>query len=375
MPKSQKRVGLMVESLHGYGPRILDGIARWVHTHSGWRTTVFDGERSELAKLVAQWDGDGIICSITDQNFLRAAQSCQAPVVNIAGRFFDNFPDSVVSDDKACGQLAAQYYLDRGFKHFAFVGLHDSTFATERSDGFKDTLAHHGHPVTILKTPLGKEKTLAQSLQKLPLPTALFCPSDRRAASVLEACYQANLRVPEDIAVLGIGDHLQLCELCHPPLSSIDCNMELRGYEAAGLLSKLMSGDISPSQPIRILPTSVITRRSTDTFAFEDEDLIRALHFIHHNAHRPIKVNDVVAATSLSRRSLEQRFRSQFHQSIHDEIWRVHFELAKKLLSTTDLGLQAVAERSGFRSASALANLFKQNTGLTPRTYRAENRR
>jgi len=82
-----------------------------------------------------------------------------------------------------------------------------------------------------------------------------------------------------------------------------------------------------------------------------------------------------VKATSISRRSLENRFRKHFRHSLHDAIWGEHFDLAKHLLTSTDLGLKEIAELSGFRSASGLANLFKQKTGQTARTYRAENRR
>ncbi|MFC0018172.1 AraC family transcriptional regulator [Roseibacillus persicicus] len=375
MAAREKRVGLMVEALHGYGPRILNGLARWVHSHPGWRVSFFDGERSELARMVATWQGDGIICTISDNDFLEAARSRDIPVVNVAGRFYESYQTSVISDNFACGRLAAEYFLNRGFKNFALAGATEASFSSNRATGYVQALEEHGHRASILQNPLGEEQALADWLKTLPLPCAIFCPSDRRAASVLEAAYLAKLNVPEDLSVLGIGDHKQLCELCTPPLSSVDCDMELRGFEAASLLSRLMAGEERPNEPLLVAPTGVVTRRSSDIYAFEDPDLVKALRYIYENAHKTIKVNDVVAATSISRRSLENRFRHQFHHSLHDEIWRVHFDLAKHLLTTTDLGLQQVAEQSGFRTASGLANLFKQKTGVTPRTYRSEHRR
>ena len=151
--------------------------------------------------------------------------------------------------------------------------------------------------------------------------------------------------------------------------------MEARGFEAASVLFRLLSGDPAPTRPIFISPAGVVTRRSTDTYSYNDPDLINALRFIQDHADQSIKVKEVVAATSISRRSLENRFSKHFSRSLHDEIWRVHFEKAKHLLITTDLSLQEIAERSGFRAASALANLFKRKTDLTPRAYRAEHRR
>lgn len=366
---------MLVEALHGYGARILDGIARWVHCNPGWRITFFDGERSELAALARSWEGDGMICTITNEEFLAAARSRDIPIVNVAGRFIEPSIPTVVSDDMACGRLAADYFMDRGFQHFAFAGTTESLLARERAAGFMDSLQGKGFEVSTIDAPLGAEQELANWMRALPRPVAIFSPSDRRAAGVLEACFLAKRKVPEDVAVLGIGDHTQLCELCTPPLSSIDCAMEARGFEAAALLFRLLSGDARPSLPHRVPPNRVVTRRSSDTYAYDDEDLGNALRFIHEQAHESIKVRDVVAATTISRRSLENRFRHYFRRSLHEEIWRVHFERAKQLLTTTDLGLQDIAERSGFRTASALANLFKQKTGLTPRTYRAEHRR
>jgi LacI family transcriptional regulator len=312
---------------------------------------------------------------LLDDEFVRAASSRRIPVVNVAGRTQPAEIVSVLSDDVACGQLAANYFLDRGFSNFAFVGNIGPLFAQERASGFIDFLEKLGHPAIVLQSTLGEETNLVPWLQSLPRPTAIYCSSDRRAAAVLEACWQANLRIPEDVSVLGVGDHRQLCELCTPTLSSIDLDMEARGYEAASLLFRLLSGDPAPTRPVRVAPAGVVTRRSTDSFAYDDPDLINALRFIHDNADQSIKVRDVVAATKISRRSLENRFSKYFSRSLHEEIWRVHFDCAKQLLTTTDYSLQEIAERSGFRTASALANLFKQKTGLTPRTYRAEHRR
>ena len=100
-----------------------------------------------------------------------------------------------------------------------------------------------------------------------------------------------------------------------------------------------------------------------------------ALRFIHKNAHRTIKVGDVVKVTGISRRSLEGRFNSIVSRTLHEEIWREHFALATRLLSSSDLSLQEVAERSGFRTASALVNMFRQRFSMTPREYRVANRR
>lgn len=375
MSDSRKQVGLMVEALNGYGTRILKGIARWVQLNPGWRLAFFDGERGELADLIRNWQGDGIICTVTDEEFAKAAKARKIPVVNVAGRHRKHTIPSVLGEDQAGGQLAAKYFLERGFQNFVYIGSLDYQFAKDRLRGFEEHLEDAGHSVMKLDSQLGNEEELAQTLCELPKPLAILTGTDRRAASVMEAAWQAELQVPDDVAILGMGDHTILCDLCTPTLSSVDLDMETRGFQAASLLFRLMSGDPAPSEPIRVPPVGVISRGSTDTYAFSDPTFAAARRFIQENAHEPIKVTDVASAVETSRRTLENRFKEFSSRSLHEEIWRAHFDRAKLLLTTTDLNLDEVASKSGFRTASSLANYFKLKTGLTPRTYRSEHRR
>jgi LacI family transcriptional regulator len=369
----QQHVGLLVESLHGLGGRIMDGVARWVQGNPGWTVAVFEGNPSELSRLARRWKGDGMVCTLTSEQMQEAANSRNIPVVNVGGQALNHNTVSVVSDHPACARMALDHFQDRGFARFCFIG--NESDSDDLGTAFLSLCQEQSLTPTSFEAALGEEKQLADWLTAQVRPLAILTSSDRQAASVLEACHLAGIAVPEEMAVLGAGNNTQLCELCSPALSSIDCNLEARGYEAASLLFQLMRGAARTNGPIRIPPTSIATRRSTDIYAFEDADLSNALRFIHDHAHESIKVKDVLGATSISRRSLENRIRRHFSRSLHEEIWRVHFELAQKLLTTTDLGLQEVAEQSGFRTASALANLFKQKTGLTPRSYRAEHRR
>lgn len=367
----EKHVGLLVEPLHGHRARILSGVARWIHTHPGWSVAVFDGEPAELVQPAKRWEGDGILCTLTTDELKAAVDERDIPVVNVSGHASNHRTVSVVSDHDACAALAANYFRDRGFAHFCFVGNRKSATASSLGQAFQQQC---GSPVVFYEAALGEEEELAAWLKEQTRPLAVLADSDHQAASVLEACHLAALGVPDEVAVLGVGNEAHLCDLCTPALSSIDCDLEARGYAAAATLFQLMEGTSPDEDPVRIAPVGIVTRRSTDTYAFGDPDLSSALRFIHQNAHQSIKVMDVLTATNISRRSLENRFRRYFSRSLHEEIWRVHFDLAKKLLTTTDLRLQEVAERSGFRTASALANLFKQKTGLTPRSYRAEHR-
>lgn len=365
----------MIESLHSYGSKILTGISRYAHQKSDWRIAYFDREQKELEDLVRTWQGDGIICSAVDAQFAGAAAGREIPVVNVTGRFLDPRLSNIISDDREVGVMAARFLLDRGFESFAFLRRKSSSpFATDRGNGFSDTVTAAGYKVESLAIGSGGDEEVERWLSVLPRPLAVLGATDRVASIVIEACWKLGLRVPEEISVLGIGNSEQLCELCSPTLSSVNVDMERRGYEAAECLDRILQGQSVPEETKLIPPACIVERQSTHAFAFDDADIVAALKFIHSHAPESIKVTDVVKATSISRRSLEGRFNKLIGRTIHDEIWNAHFELAKRLLSSSDLSLQAVAERSGFRTSSALVNLFRQRYGQTPKEYRIANR-
>ena len=371
------RIGLMVEPLSGYGGKILDGISRYVQQKHNWRIAFFDRERRELADLVETWEGDAIICTVVDQRFHDAAASRKIPVVNVAGLLNSEDVMSVLSDDGAIGEMAAEHLLDRGFTNFAYVRRRDGTrYSEDRGSGFRKRIEEAGWKVNMISlTSAHGDEELINKLTNLPRPLGIFTALDRVGTMVLEACWKADFKVPEEIAIVGSGNHKQLCELCSPTLSSVEVDFERRGYEAAALLDRVLEGAKRPKEAVRIPPAHVVERRSTDVFAFDDADVVAALRFIREHADTTIKVRDVVAATTISRRSLEGRFNTLIGRTLHEEIWRSHFDLAMRLLSSSDLSLQDVAERSGFRTASALVNLFRQRLGITPKEFRVANRR
>lgn len=372
-----RHIGLMIEPLGGYRDMLLAGISRFVHQQPDWRIALFDRERRDLAELVATWQGDGIICTLADPRLRAAALARRIPVVNAAALIDEPRIPCVLSDDRAVGRCGAEFFLDRGFQHFGFIRSRDKVhFLAARAGGFTERLAASGHTAAVIALPpTGADRMLAAWLAGLPRPLALMGATDRFAAMALEACWTLDLKVPEQVAVLGTGNAEAMCELCSPTLSSIHLDMQRRGYEAAALLDRLLRGHRRPTTPRLIPPAGVIERRSTDVHAFDDPDLVAALRFIRDHAAGSIKVDDVVGATQLARRSLEGRFKQLVGRTIHDEIWRAHFDLARRLLTTSDLGLQDIAAQSGFRTASALVNLFRQRFGMTPKQYRVAHRR
>lgn len=158
-------------------------------------------------------------------------------------------------------------------------------------------------------------------LAALPKPMGILASNDVQGAQVSEYCRQLRLRVPDEIAIVGVDDDDLLCELSRPSLSSVALPGERIGYEAAVLLDKWLLGS-SPDESVVVLPPAgVVVRQSSDLLAVPDAHVSAAIRFIHEHADQPIRVPDV---------------------------------------------LREVPVKSGFRDGRQLSIIYRRETGLTP---------
>jgi LacI family transcriptional regulator len=207
-------------------------------------------------------------------------------------------------------------------------------------------------------------------LKSLPRPVAVMACNDKRGRQILEACLLCGLKVPEEVAVVGVDNDLLFGNLSNPPLSSVALNLGKAGFEAAALLDKLMRGTVRKPGKIVIEPLWVVARRSSDFIATDDPHVVMALRFIRDHAKEAIDVGDVVREAGISRRSLEIRFQTILKRSIRAEIQRVRIGFAKQLLVETNLSVERIALLTGFCSLSHLGSTFRLETGMTPAQYR-----
>jgi LacI family transcriptional regulator len=194
--------------------------------------------------------------------------------------------------------------------------------------------------------------------------------NDRRAHHVLEACRACGIRVPEEVAVLGVDNDEMLCQLSNPALSSIEQGARQIGYDAAVLLDRMMQGAKPRRQHYIIAPIGIVTRRSTDVLAIEDSITTDAMTFIRSHAYTGIKVADVVRASPVSRSTLESRFKATVGSSIHAVIRKIQLDQARHLLTETNLAIKEIAANTGFRSVQHMTSLFGESFGQSPAKYK-----
>jgi LacI family transcriptional regulator len=199
----------------------------------------------------------------------------------------------------------------------------------------------------------------------------LFAINDQNALAVMRVCLDGGYRVPEQFAIVGADNTEILCKFAPVPLSSVDCNFEKQGYEAAALLHRLMRGGRAPEQSIIISPTGVAARRSTDTLAMPDPDATRALRFLRDHYREPIHLPQIGRELNQSFRRAQIQFRRFTGRTLFQELVRLRVEHAKQLLENPKIKMATVASESGFGNRHHFIRAFHRTTGQTPRAFRA----
>jgi LacI family transcriptional regulator len=377
------RIGIVMTHGYSYFRDILLGIRRYAETQPRWIFTTVAAEPPAL-KAFAEFKPDGLIASIDTPGLKKALAAMRRPVVNIAAVLRQPLPFPRVGVDNAeVGRLAAQHFLERGLRHFAFVGNPQWLYSIAREAAFRATLEQSNASVVSYHDdvehsfdPRGQQRPLDRRVHRwllaLPKPIGIFTPNDLWGVRVTEVCRQKGLRVPEDVAVLGVDDDDLYCELARPPLSSVIVPAERIGYEAAALLERMLEGEKAPAEPILLPPPGVVTRRSTEVLAIDDPHVTAAVRYIREHAHLPVQVSDVFEQVPVGRRWLERAFRKVLGRGVWEEIRRVHVERARRLLTETHLSIEAVAIQSGFSDFRHLAVVFRKELGVSPTAYRRQ---
>lgn len=376
------KVALLIETSNAYARGLLSGVQAFIRENKPW--SVYFGEQGrgdEPPAWLRDWKGDGIIARIENTAIARVIAALGIPTVDMsAGRILPQLPCFEI-DETAIGEAAADHFLERGFKHFAYCGDARFVWSKARGEGFAKALAAKGYTVHHYHAPhgtggAGDDEMLAirDWLKSLPRPVAVFCCYDIRGRLLLDTCRTFSFPVPDRVAVLAVDNDELLCSLAYPPLSSIIPNAVRTGYDAAALLARMMAGEKIGAECHYIPPTGVFTRQSTDVLAVDDPHVAKAVQFIREHATDGICVDDVVAPCGISRRLLEGRFKKLLGRSPHEEITRVQILRVQDLLANTDLPLTDVADRTGFRYVEYLSAVFKQKVGIPPGKFRLQHR-
>jgi LacI family transcriptional regulator len=378
-PRRIPHVLLLIETSVAYGRGIVEGIARYALENGPW-SVQFEGRGLDSLppRWLKNWRGDGVISRTVSLKTARLLKATHLPVVELHGSEKIGVAQVRVDFDMMAA-MAADHLRNSGLQRFAYFVCGETFANKEQCEAFRKAIRGLGFECRVFPAPTVKEivphwderqrPNVVKWLRSLPRPIGIFTSADSYAVRVLDICRELNIAVPEEVAILGLGNDKVICETLRPTLSSLDLDPKRIGFEAARLLDNKMSGK-RIHEIVRIPPSHIAVRQSTDLTAVEDSDVVHAMRYIRENACTGIDIADVANEVGISLSVLQRRFHKFLGRTPKAEIMRIQIEHAKKLLAQTGRNCESIARKSGFSSLASFARAFHREVGMPPNAYR-----
>lgn len=354
----------------------LEGILAYAHEKTGdrWRIDLDFGALSGSPTPLSAHCADGVIAYIDSPARRLEVVAAGMPAVLIEDVLAPPRPIrsrhvvTLICDHRAEGRAAADYFLERHFRSFAWLGPEPHTdWSRLRHLGFAGRVRDAGFDCADIS---GPDASLPGRLAQLPKPCALFASHDLRARQALDAAASANIAVPHELAILGVDDDAAICTTVSPALSSLPTNDVRLGYNAGRLLNELLRKKADGGRTIRFASHRIATRLSTDADALTDTFVAEALR--HARGHLADKLDAATLARRIgySKHMLQIRAERALGHTLSEEIRRMRLSAAQELVAETDTPIADIAEACGFTSVSHLAMRFREKLGTTPLAWR-----
>lgn len=372
--------------------RLLDGVLEYAAAHGlSWEVEALQMEQTETMRLALETQRpDGVITGFSSQPNLALLSRTSMPTVYL--RYYDvEFPASrrrlsvFRLDFGEVGRAAARHFLEQGgYRSFGFVEApRDPLWSRSRGDAFLAAAGHGGRPTFRYSTLTGTHQaafarpseltSLAEWLNALPKPAAVFAAQDERARDTILACRQAGLEVPLSVSVIGVNNDEFTCRHIYPNLSSVEIDGAALGRAAAEDLHRLMNGGRPVRRDFGVAVAGVMARASSAPPAPSGVLVQRALDWIEAHACEGAGAADVAKALNVSRSLLDLRFRQLRYGTLLKAIHDRRLREVRRLLRETDDSIEAICGGAGFGEPAGLRHLFKRRFGCSMREWRKTN--
>ena len=384
MKNQTYRIALLLNANKVYDRDIITGVGEYIrHSHKKWDVYIED-EFIVSKDVAANWQGDGIIADFEDIELSDLLSKRNIPVVGVGTSYRDpsKYPSTpyVASDNYAVVNNAFQHLKSKGIDKFAFYGLphvDEKRWSLERESIFREIMekndydhwVYRGQKTTTKTWEYGME-CLADWLKQLPKGTGVISVTDSRARHLIQACDNAGVIVPDELAIIGADNERVVQNLCSIPLSSVDQPCKEMGFVAAKMLHSIIENKTPKKKHVVVSSNKIHCRESSDYRPVKDPHVINALHFIRTRAKEGIKVYHVLDELKLSRSNLESRFKKELGYTIHNEIHETRLRLACSLLESSNHPINEIYSMCGYPSLQYMYSVFSKSLGITPKEYK-----
>ena len=377
----QKQIAVLISPDWPRAAASLAGIMDYAEKKKGWHILNLPPGFTGGPEALWDFEADGALAYVGTEAEADAFRRRKLPVVGLGSvHLKPGVVPRVILDNEMVGREAASHFIERRFRRLGLICSADSLDADFRRRGFIGAVAEADVSVDVLALPTSFDSwdgwqaaisRLEEWLGGLTYPVGIATSNDTQAREVLQACRNLDLRVPDDVAVLGVGNNERICTYAKPKISSVAIPGHKIGFQAAQLLDRLIEGEAVPDADILVPPAKVVSRRSSRTLGIDNAHVLKVVSHINVNAGDAFGVEHLVSMVPVSRRTLETLFREDLDCTPHQYLSRIRVEKAKTLLkSEFRKKLQEVALECGFSSSKHLREVFEAHTGQKPKDYR-----
>jgi LacI family transcriptional regulator len=383
------RVLFISDFTESFAHKLLSGIVDYSRQKEQWIIRRMPPEYKAqigipgVIRVAKEWDVNAVIGQFepTDDIGLFAENGIIA-IAQDYKKKFTTIPN-ITADYLGTGRMAARFFLERGFRNFGFFGMNDVCWSDERCEGFRREVEAAGFGDSFYSYRMQEidmiwyyqRNRLREWLRMIPKPIAIMACDDNQGANLIEACHGIGIRIPSEVSVIGVDNDESLCSLGSTTLTSIQIDIEEGGRQTAALVERLVSDPAAPVEDVVLRPVKIVGRMSTAAFATDDQQILKALLFIHKNALKKISVSDVMAEAALSRRLLERRFKAVTGKTLYEYITDQKLRYFAEQLEETDEQVINIALSMGENDTKSISRRFKQLYGCTPMEWRDKQRK
>lgn len=366
------KVAVFVNDLApNFQQEIFGSLADYIHKHRNWRL-FSPGDNNLMAReQLEKWNPDGIIfrCGHFLAHDFALKNKIPAIVHEPEKRFRGEFPIEFITDNDAIATMAADTFLDLGFRNFAFADTPKPVYwSQERKVAFCRRIKSRGFRTIILP-----RKPADDDLLALPRPCAIFATYDPVAERLVDHANRLGLKIPDDLAILSRDNRFDICETSLPSISSI----EDRPYnltKALRRLEQMMRTGKGERMTQFISPARVVVRESLPRHAIQstvNSIVTKITALIQQEFTDPnFTVARIIEKRVESRRFLEKQFLAATGHGIAETIRQHRMREMRRLLTETALPISIIIEKCGYYSPAAAISAFRKTYGATPSSFR-----
>lgn len=382
------RLLIITDFTESFAYKLLKGIVSYCREKEQWEICRMPPSYKKslgihgVVEWAKNWGADAVIGQFdVNEDVSLFARNGIVAVAQDYVRRFTEIPN-ITADYFGTGHMAADHFIEKGFKNYAFFGFRDVCWSDERYEGFRKAVEQAGYGANFYAYRMQDINTLwyyergklTDWLRSLPKPVAIMACDDNQGSNLIDACNSIGIKMPAEVSILGVDNDEMVCSLNTPSLTSIHVDIENGGYKTAALIEKLVGNPGLKVEDIILKPVKVVGRISTASYATDDEQIQKAVKFIHQNLNKKIAVKDVMKEVALSRRLLERRFKSVTGESIYQYISRFKVKLFADLLLDTNEQVINIAMNLGENDSKSISRKFKNVYGMAPNEWREAHR-